>query len=129
MRVPGNGELPGRAFSPKTEYTASDVLTTGAECRFCSRVIDVIPGGEWAGSWVPIWEFVTAFGQRPGMTEAIQRVLTLAWKGDRDSGRFLDRADKRGNRQKVLRNVNRARNGSVGWVTRPKAGAAVGAIW
>jgi hypothetical protein len=31
--------------------------------------------------------------------------------------------------QKLLPSENRARNGSVGWVTRPNAGAAVGVIW
>ena len=41
----------------------------------------------------------------------------------------LPRADSRGILQKLLPNENRTRNGSVGWLTRPNPGAAVGAIW
>jgi hypothetical protein len=37
--------------------------------------------------------------------------------------------DNRGIFQKLLPNANRARNGSVGWLTRPNAGAFVGDIW
>ena len=55
----------------------------------------------------------------------------FAWTGGyaRPSVQTLPSDCNRGICQNLLPSAKRNRNGSVGWLTRPNPGAAVGAIW